>query len=92
MTAAAGSPDGGIVVGGGASGTLYIWSASSGRLLTTQRAHNKVCTQQRSTTGFARIEWWAKLAMDCMQRKGGGHLAGRLRNSSSMTPVAMTCT
>jgi WD40 repeat protein len=42
MTAAAGSPDGCLVVGGGASGTLYIWNASSGRLLTTLRAHNKV--------------------------------------------------
>jgi WD40 repeat protein len=68
MTAAAGSPDGCLVVGGGASGTLYIWNASSGRLLTTLRAHNKVSKCSSIMLGCACV-------VTAIQRQG--RLGGR---------------
>ena len=39
--ATAASCGGELVAGGGASGTLYLWNSSSGRLLATVRAHTK---------------------------------------------------
>lgn len=42
-TVLAASPDGGLLVAGGASGTLYLWEVPSGRLLRTWAAHYKVC-------------------------------------------------
>lgn len=41
IVAVAASPDGSHVVGGGASGHLYLWQAGSGRLLRTWPAHYK---------------------------------------------------
>jgi len=42
MTALAASPNGAYLAGGGTSGTLYCWEASSGRLLRSWPAHYKV--------------------------------------------------
>lgn len=41
--AVAASADGCFVAGGGASGTIYIWSTASGQLLRSWPAHYKVC-------------------------------------------------
>ena len=40
-----------MVVAGGASGTLYLWNASSGRLLSTTRAHARSVARARLTAG-----------------------------------------
>ncbi|KAG2491361.1 hypothetical protein HYH03_010360 [Edaphochlamys debaryana] len=41
ILAVAASPDGAFLAGGGASGTLYLWEAGSGRLLRTWAGHYK---------------------------------------------------
>lgn len=43
ITAVASTPSGAYVAGGGASGSLYIWSVSTGRLLLSYKAHYKAC-------------------------------------------------
>lgn len=40
-TVLAASPDGGYLVAGGASGTIYLWEAASGRLLRSWAGHYK---------------------------------------------------
>ena len=44
VAALAASPDGGYLVAGGASGTLYLWEVASGRLLRSWAAHYKAVT------------------------------------------------
>ncbi|KAF8062631.1 Wdr18 [Scenedesmus sp. PABB004] len=47
VTALAGSPDGGYVAAGGASGALYVWEAATGRLLRSWPAHYKAVSALR---------------------------------------------
>jgi pre-rRNA-processing protein IPI3 len=42
LTAIAATPSGAYVAAGGASGNLYVWNSSTGRLLLGFKAHYKV--------------------------------------------------
>eukprot|EP00892_Ulva_mutabilis_P008296 jgi/Ulvmu1/5839/UM025_0097.1 len=49
LTAVTTAPSGGFIAAGGASGTLYIWATSSGRLLLAHKAHFQAITCLRFT-------------------------------------------
>ena len=47
----AANPAGTVVVGGGGSGTIYMWIVASGRLVGTVKAHTRGVTRLRFSDG-----------------------------------------